>query len=368
MTPRSPLVSGRRGNLRRWAPGTLALALGCGSRTALEVTAAAPALAAHVDAGPVDAGRADAKRADASSEATPASTPDASDAHASDGGCGATWLLFALTTIGSEGGVTGRSIYARRVDGTGGHVVALPYPLPISPSVSADGSALVYSVETYGHIYIHDFTRETDTDLPVGGTTLDPVVSPDGAHVAYDDGYNVWLAPSDNSATPTLLAGAHDSPAGERTLPAFTADSQRVVFAAPGTVDSVALDGSGRTTLVGPTGGEGDVIGAFSPDFQGLAVSLACDGADYALRTFPVASLPAPCDAGSVIVAVTPWIASYSRPAWGPDGLFAFADEEGNLMLVTGEGSSITNFGGDLTGGQIGSAASPAFAPACTPL
>jgi len=348
--------SSRRG---RWATRFGAcLVLGCGARSSLD----SPSRASRPDAS-----AAGAPTHDASADAVPSLATEAGPTPG-DAACSSPWVLFALTTIGSEGGITARQIYARRSDGTGSHVVALPHPYPVTPSVSPDGTALVYTVDTYDHIYVHRFTDGSDVELAISGTTLDPVLSPDGSRVAYDDGHSVWLAPTDGSSAPKLLVQGGAGPAGGVKRPVFTLDSKRVVFAATAAVESVALDGTDLRTVVSTPASATHDIPAFSPDGASILTSASCDGASYALRVFPVSSSPAGCGNSTVVLAVSSWAAEYSRPAWGPDGLVAYADETGDVIVTTVSGGAPATFTHDLTSGQIATATDPTFAPACTPL
>ena len=102
---------------RRITSACLACLPACGARTG--------DLSASVVTQNVEAG--------ASSDATLVDAFADSPAPGNDAGCGAPWVVFQIN--GQDGGLDSTGvIYARRADGTDGHVLSLPHPDPQTPS------------------------------------------------------------------------------------------------------------------------------------------------------------------------------------------------------------------------------------------
>ncbi len=113
---------------RRITSACLACLPACGARTG--------DLSASVVTQNVEAGT--------SSDATLVDAFADSPAPGNDAACGAPWVVFQIN--GQDGGLDSTGvIYARRADGTDGHVLSLPHPDPQTPWVSGDSRYLVYT-------------------------------------------------------------------------------------------------------------------------------------------------------------------------------------------------------------------------------
>lgn len=280
--------------------------------------------------------------------------------------CGAPWVVFSVISS-TPGGTSSIRIFARRADGTGGHFLALPQPQVTYPSATPDGAALLYAGPALAHLFLYNFADGTNRQLDTMGQVGFGSVSPDGQTVVYGDGNNLWIAGVNGPPQQHILVPGNVTPTGAAGYPAFRQDSRTVVFAEGGLVESIQVDGSGLSTLLGDSSPGTFPNPALSPDGQQLAAVLSCDGATYDLRVYPLASLPASCTAGAVVTSVsgTP---PYYDLAWGPTGLIAFSGGD-NVFLVsaTAGAGAPTNLTADLTG-PMASASEPTWVPACAAL
>ncbi len=284
-----------------------------------------------------------------------------------DEDCGAPWLLFTLISSNPDGSASFH-VYARRADGTGGHTLALPQPEAQYPSATPDGASLLYADGTLDHLYLDDLAAGTEQQLATTGTVGFGSLSPDGQTVVYGDGNDLLVVGVDGPPDDVLLVNADTTSTGAAGYPVFTGDPETVVFAAGGIVQSIQTDGSDRTTLLSDEAIETFPNPALSPDRQELAAVVSCDGVTYEVRVYPLASLPAPCDAGTVVTQVSGAPAYYDL-AWGPTGLIAYSGGL-DVFLVSASGGAPTNFTADLTGtmGMTASASEPTWLPGCARL
>jgi hypothetical protein len=326
-------------------------ALGCGSRTSLDVTPFASSPDAAADA-PLEAA---VEAGDAS---------DANDAHDAGLPCGAPWVIFALVPVGPGEGPDHSRLYAIRADGTGGGYLELPQPNGVYPSVSPDGTALLYSSGTFDSLFVYHFGDGSEVKLLTSGQVGFGSISPDGTTVVYGDGANLWRVAADGSTPAQLFVPGTKVPSS-LGYPVFTKDSKTVVFGALEAVDAVSADGTGlRTLLQDPSSGTFSNP-ALSPDNLSLVVPVACTDNAYALRVYPYASLPAACESGTVIAPVDA-VSVDEEPAWGPTGLVAVSDGL-NINLVDVASATETTLTGALTGPST-VALEPTWAPSCTSL
>jgi Tol biopolymer transport system component len=278
--------------------------------------------------------------------------------------CGAPWVLFTWLTV--EGDQGSEQIYARRADGSGGHVLTLPQPQTTYPSTTPDGTALLYADEGLSQLFLRRFADGTTRQLDTMGKVGFGSIAPNGQTVVYGDGNDLWVAGVDGPPAQHLLVPADSTPTGAAGYPVFLPDSQTVVFAVGGLVQSIKIDGTGLSTLLTDSDPIRFPNPALSPDGQQLAAMVSCDsGSTYDLRVYPLASLPAPCTAGVVVTSV-PVAPPYYDLAWSPTGLIAYSGGH-DVFLVSAAGGAPENLTADLTG-PMATASEPTWAPGCTAL
>jgi|HubBroStandDraft_2_1064218.scaffolds.fasta_scaffold49174_2 Tol biopolymer transport system component len=325
----------------------------CGSRTGLDITSSSAS--AEAGAGP-DATDG-AQPQDAELDTTPPSDateePEASS-------CGAPWVLFSLLQITEDGGGQLAQIYARRADGTDGHVLPLPVSQVAFPSVSPDGTELLFANYSLSALYLYRFGDGSYQELQTGGGVGYGAVSPDGRTVVFGDGKDLLKVSVEDGGEQTLVTESQPNAAGH---PVFTRDSQTVVFGATSVVQSVRVDGSDTQTLLSESN-ESFPDPTLSPDYRELAAVVSCGG-PLELRVYPFESLPASCDSGRVVTEV-PSSPFYYAPSWGPDGLIAYAGNQ-DVFVVSSAGGTPRNLTADLTT-PASPAGDPTWAPACTVL
>jgi Tol biopolymer transport system component len=279
-----------------------------------------------------------------------ADEPDASP-------CGAPWVLFTFVRIEEGGAEQTIQIYGERADGTDGHVLSLPIPQAENPSVSPDGTELLFTDQTLSELFLYRFSDGSYGQLRTAGGVGPGAVSPDGRLVAFGDGQNLFLI-GVHGAMQRSLVMEEPKAAGS---PVFARDSRTVVFSAEGVVQSVALDGSGLSTLITEEGNSFPDP-TFSPDYTELAAIVSCGGST-ALRAYPSGSLPAECASGRVIAVLPSGAPPYLAPSWGPTGLIAFSDAH-DVFLVSASGGAPVRLTAELTT-RHSYAAGPTWAPAC---
>jgi hypothetical protein len=294
-----------------------------------------------------------------------------------DAGCpegDLTWLLFDI--IGDRG-FASAGVHAMRANGTAEHKVSLPHSPALFPSVSPDGSKLLYAtclpVDAGGvnnsALYLYDFGSGLEK-LVVTTTDLTySALSPDGKTVAYVTDYSLHAIAPDGTNDRTLLAGPNGCGTGYGH-PTFTTDPHTVVYATGGIIGSIDIDGLGNMTLLTAIPGSFQYPNpAFSPDHTQIVVGLFCDQASPdALRVYPYASLPgATCLSGQVLVNVTEGSAPNmaNDPSWGPSGLIAYGSGA-DVFTIPASGGTPTNMTATLTGeGGAVTASDPVWAPPC---
>jgi Tol biopolymer transport system component len=338
-------------------PLPLALLLACGSRTGLNVEVPEDELAS--DAGPSSDGSPPACR-------------------------GEPWLLFELTDDTTGG------LYAMRADGSQGHALNVPMQGGYA-SLSGDGTKLFYVTFTpeaadagyLGTLFMQDLRSGTTTTLlsdPAGSFTTTytalsySALSPDGRTLAYTIGYDVHAFDMGTMNDRVLLQGslANLIVYGH---PSFTPGSDTVLFGTSDAFGSIGVDGSDMETLVAEDG-----IGpiypnvALSPDGSSVASVIGCAGldaglVDTTLRVYPVASLPAACESGTVVTELDDTYSSPNgcpNPSWGPSGLIAYSSGT-DVYVVDPDGGAPRNMTAELTA-DAGAAFDPIWAPACAPI
>jgi hypothetical protein len=342
------------------AAGCLACALACGSRTGLGVATPETSLQDGAADDAADGARANdaAGTHDGVDDSVEIDAVDVADAPR----CGAPWVLFSLSSATDDGAMESYQVYALRSDGSEGHVLPLPISQVAYPSVSPDGTELLYANASLSALYLYRFSDGTNHELDTQGGIGEGSVSPDGRSVVFGDGQNLYLVgvTVDGGPEQSLLVEMQPNAAGS---PVFTQDSRTVVYSTQSVVQSIRVDGSDTQTLLTDTTRAFPAL-TLSPDYGQLAVVVSCGGAP-ALRVYTFASLPAPCDSGRIIIDVEGPPDAYN-PRWGPTGLIAYTDDQ-DVILVSSDGGSSVTLTAELTSSKI-RATSPTWAPACTVL
>jgi Tol biopolymer transport system component len=289
----------------------------------------------------------------------------------------APWVLFDF----SDGATELSTIYALRSDGTGGHAVTLPHGPGYYPSVSPDGTKLLYVTafpETSDggddtSLYLYDFATGCESLVVTANGLAYSALSPDGTTIAYSADYGLYAIGADGSNDRPLVVGSDT--AGGYGHPAFTADSQTVVYGGLGFIGSIGTNGSdNQMLLVGVLESFLYPNMAFSPDYSEIVTGIFCSqDSPFDLLVFPWASLGStPCASGRVLVADVVESSSFnmgaSDPSWGPTGLIAYGAGS-DVYLVPAGGGAPTNLTTGLTGDAGTSTASdPVWAPPCAPV
>ena len=283
------------------------------------------------------------------------------------------WLLFDVVTQTND---PPGAIYAMRADGSALHVVSLPHGPALYPSVSPDGSELLYAtflepVDDGGvdsALYLYDFATGTASLVVTTAQLTYSALSPDGRTVAYTTGYDLHDVAPDGTNDRTLLTGPSNGTGFGH--PAFTADSRTILYGTGGVVGLIGVDGTGNETLVGADPGALYYPNAaFSPDYSQLVLGGFCDDTSPdALVVLSYASLPQPtCQGGRVLTEVD-LSAGYSMandPSWGSNDVIAYGSGSDVYFIAAGGGQP-TNMTSGLTGDSgVTAAADPVWAPGC---
>jgi Tol biopolymer transport system component len=286
------------------------------------------------------------------------------------------WLLF---DIFDETGTTPGGIYALRADGTAGHPVTLPHSPAFYPSVSPDGSKLLYATSlppdadvdggVDSALYLYDFASQSSTLVVTTQQLTYSALSPDGKTVSYVTGYSLHDIAPDGTNDLALLVGPNNCGTGYGH-PVFASDSRTIVYGTGGIIGAIGIDGSGNETLLTAIAGSFQYPNpAFSPDYQRIVMGAFCDqSSPDALRIYEYASLPqTTCESGQRLVDVSGGAASNmaNDPSWAPEGLIAYGSGK-DVFVIAASGGSPTNMTAELTGdGGTFTASDPVWAPAC---
>jgi Tol biopolymer transport system component len=298
---------------------------------------------------------------------------------------GAPWLVFELARGSST------TLYAMRADGSEGHSLRLASHGGF-PSFSADGTKLLYVTATAeaddgGYLQtlvVQQLTSGTTQQLAtrlVQGDVEEETVSltysafsPDGQTVAYTAGYDVRAVNIDGTGDHLVIGGSvNDNIVYGH--PSFTEDSDTVLYGTSGAFGSVRLDGSANQTLVTQDGVGGPTFPNPTPSPDGSSVASVIQCASdagtmlTALRVYPLASLPAPCESGVEATTLDDVFSAYNdsaNPSWGPSGLIAYGSAS-DVWVVDPDGGAPRNMTRGLTG-KTGAAFDPVWAPACAPI
>jgi Tol biopolymer transport system component len=263
-----------------------------------------------------------------------------------------------------------------RADGSSLHVVDLPHGPALYPSVSPDGTKLLYATfmtpvvdgGVDSTLYLYDFATGTSSVVVTTTELSYSALSPDGKTVAYTTGYDLHDVSTDGTNDVTLLTGPNCGTGYGH--PTFGPDSRTIVYVTGGVVGAIGVDGSGNELLMSADPGAlyYPNVG-FSPDYTQLVMGGFCaPTSPDVLVVFPYASLPgASCQSGRVLTEVS-FGAGYSMandPSWGTNGLIAYGSGQ-DVYFIPASGGEPVDMTSALTGDSgIISAADPVWAPGC---
>jgi len=288
------------------------------------------------------------------------------------------WLLFDLVEETAKGFPS--RVYAMRVDGSQGHFLDLPHGPGYFPSVSPDGTKLLYATYSFpdggapggSALYLYDLVSHTASLVVTTSDLTYSALSPDGRTVAYVSNYSLRAIDAAGTNDRELIHGPNGDGFGYGH-PEFTSDPHTVLYVTDGAIGTIGVDGTpGQTLLTTIPGSLQYPNAAFSPDYGQLAVGTACSqSSPDAIRIYPLSSLPgASCDSGQILVGAEPGSTSNlgNDPSWGPTELIAY-DSGPDVFLVPTGGGTPTNVTASLTGdsGTI-TASDPVWAPGCASL
>jgi hypothetical protein len=213
--------------------------------------------------------------------------------------------------------------------------------LKIAVGLDIPGPATVETYEVGTRAFLWATTTTGGIPIPGGDGANFTTFSPDGSQLLGSDGASLWLRnAADGSGKTTVV------PSG--TMPDWSADGSRVVFARPAQAAPIAgapgigqgsiftvdpTTWSGEQALVTSTGGsDNNYYPAFSPDgslvvFNKSALADSFDATDARVWLVPAAGgTPVPLGNASPAPGGDSW------PKWGP---FVHAYQDGEVMWLT---------------------------------
>jgi Tol biopolymer transport system component len=220
-----------------------------------------------------------------------------------------------------------------------------------APAFSSNGKALAFSGPD--HLYVLDL--QTGTSRPVTtGPGDHPAWSPDGKLLAFTRGVDIHVVGADGAGERRVVTGPPPGQAWYSNYghPVFTRDGQSILFDRQGAVEICDLDGGNRRVLF--ASGQYDYpMVAISPDGDDLAFGAMCGFAMSEIRIVPLSRANEdPCKMGRRL----PKAFNNQRPAWGTNGLLAYAETAGSLDLwtVPAAGGAPTNLMTDALKEELG--------------
>ena len=157
--------------------------------------------------------------------------------------------------------------------------------------------------------------------------TRDPVFSPDGSRVAYEDGRDLVISTTGGSGTQPVTTGGHND-----QMPAFSPDGKRIVFHRADDTDLyvVDVDGSDLTRLTSDGATSAEYEPDWSPDGSRIAFEQpGCDSGDGQVCIYSIGAdgsgkvnltpEQVPPDCPDVNPGVGPY-GNSEDPTWSPDG------------------------------------------------
>lgn len=234
-------------------------------------------------------------------------------------------------------------------DADGGHRRQVTHDGGFDPSLSPDGTRIVYRrllEHDDGEIWIVDAAGTTPRDLVDDPAFSDwgPAWSPDGRTIAFDSnrsgGLVLWLMSGDGSGQRSLTSGH-----GE--YPTWSPDGSRLAYAGGAYYDIrvVGADGSGDGAIT--TSPAYDMGPAWSPDGTWIAYHTQADRwpnvAEAGMGDEMEIHLIRPD--GRDDHRITADDIEDSFPAWSPDGRFLVWARHGQLVVARPDGSGRIEIG-----------------------
>jgi len=272
------------------------------------------------------------------------------------------WLLFDY----SDGTAGTFSIYAMHPDGSSFHPLDLDGARGIWPTVSPDGTKLLYLkiVVNSVTLVLRDLATHAEHALATGLNLTKAAMSPNNQLIAYGNVPDLHMVSADGTGDHVLVQGGGPVYAD---YPVFSLNSSTVYFNKAGSLESIRTDGTSLQVLSQSTTGEGMELGpSLSPDGTKLVAPVDCGA--FELRVFSVTSLPGDlCMTGTKLAEITSANvgADSAAPSWGPDSVIVYHDGR-DLLLVDAAGGAPTNITSQLT--TSGWAGNPVWAPGCAGL
>lgn len=296
-------------------------------------------------------------------------TPDA-DAAAPDVEPPSTEPRVVFNLYDGRGGFP---LYVIRANGSGARPLNVHGGRAAHATFTRDGRYMLYVAVEPGDDQASSIValdlRTRATRTIVRGANLSALgVSPDLRTVAYTAGLDVRVVGWDGAGDRLLVRGPYDLGCCQWGYghPVFANDPLTVFFTTAGRFERIRVDGTRRQQLV--TEDFRRIIFpnlAVSPDGTRLAAAVAC-GDTRTLRTYAVASLPAACEAGTIVTEIEPASVGNmaNNPDWGDGGQIVF-QQSNDLFVVDEGGGAARNLTASLTGGSGSNAsvAHPAWVP-----
>jgi hypothetical protein len=183
-------------------------------------------------------------------------------------------------------------------------------------------------------ISIYDPDGTLTTQLPVAGRVEQPTVSPDGTRIVYTDETSLFILHPDGSGLTQVPAGV----VGRQGEPAWSPNGARIVFQGGITIWTESPGGGGQTELTADCP-QGCGYPSWSPNGAKIAYER---GADYHSEIYVMSST----GANPVSLTASSPVNDY-QPDWSPDGTkLVFTTESGlntaiAIMNANGSGRSI---------------------------
>jgi len=200
------------------------------------------------------------------------------------------------------------------------------------PSISPDGSSIVYSSDSSGNteLYIYDVATSTTTQLT--STSLSenrPDWSPDGTQIVYEASGDIYVITVSSGVAQNL------GPSQFASSPKWSPDGTKIIFTADLVPDTTILfelhtmntSGGSITTLT--SGGAG------SPDWSP-------DGNEIVYVNTATPGLAVISDTGTFLRQLTT-TGGDSSPSWSPDGSLIVFRRSSDLQVISSTGGSVTN-------------------------